>query len=353
MGAGTGLALVRAMNQPRSLKRRHVALACILGASTLATAQVGNPQPRWGRPPAPRSGACFYRDPGFRGPYFCAGSGGNIAFVPRGMNDQISSIRAFGDAEVTIFQDPRFGGRWTRLEGDVRDLRREGWNDRLSSLRVSAGDWRDLAEYGGRYGDRENGSGLGRIETDPWRDEGYDQRDGEGYNPRDSRGDSGIDRYPTDRRGDAGAGQYDPQGRRDGSGVGRAESIDPRGGGASGARAVETADAVVRRVYREVLLREVDPQGLTLYRDHLNSGRWSEQDVRDALLASAEYRQRTTVTPQQNAEQLVARAYRAVLNREPDPASRVYVDKVLRERWTEADVSRELRNSPEYRLKHP
>ena len=55
---------------------------------------------------------------------------------------------------------------------------------------------------------------------------------------------------------------------------------------------------------------------------------------------------------QQKAEQIVASAHRAVLLREPDPASRVYVDKVLRENWTEADVSRELRNSPEYRSKH-
>lgn len=53
-------------------------------------------------------------------------------------------------------------------------------------------------------------------------------------------------------------------------------------------------------------------------------------------------------TAQQQAEELVARAYRSELGREPDAASRVYVDKVLRERWTEADVSREIRKSPEY-----
>jgi hypothetical protein len=77
--------------------------------------------------------------------------------------------------------------------------------------------------------------------------------------------------------------------------------------------------------------------------------------VREALLNSPEYRQRVVPpvqNPQQQAEATVARAYRSVLNREPDPASRVYVDKVLRERWTEADVVRDLRNSPEYRSKH-
>lgn len=57
-------------------------------------------------------------------------------------------------------------------------------------------------------------------------------------------------------------------------------------------------------------------------------------------------------TAQRQAEQIVARSYRAMLGREPDAASRVYVDKVLREGWTEADVSREIRNSPEYRNKN-
>lgn len=318
------------MNQPRNLTGGLVALAFFLGASTLASAQYGsnqygnsqygNTQPQWGRPTAPRSGACFYRDPNFRGPYFCARSGENVATMSRGMNDRISSIRTFGATEVTIFQDVRYAGRWTRLEGDVRDLRREGWNDRLSSIRVNAGDWRDLAEYGGRYGDRQNGSGLGRIETAPWRDDRSDQRDGSGYNPRDSA----PNRYPT----------------------------DGRTGAANGGRSVETVDVTVRRVYQEVLLRDADPQGLALYRNHVNNDRWSEQDVRSALLQSPEYRQRTMPTPQVNAEQLVARAYRSVLGRDPDPASRVYVDKVLRERWTEADVTRELKNSPEYRSKH-
>jgi len=327
-----------------------------MASAQYGNTQYGNTQPQWGRPTAPRSGACFYRDPNFRGSYFCANSGENIAFMSRGMNDQISSIRTFGVTEVTIFQDPRYAGRWTRLGGDVRDLRREGWNDRLSSVRVSTGR-RSVAEYGGF----RNGSGIGRIETNPWRDD----RDGSGYNPNDRRSDTGVDRYPTDRRDDSGAFQYDPQNRdgaagsnrnyptdrRDGSGLNRGEPVDPRVPATADRRTGETADVTVRRLYQEVLLREADPQGLTLYRNHISNDRWSEQDVRNALLQSPEYLQRTTVTPQQAAEQLVARAYRSVLSREPDPASRVYVDKVLREHWTEADVSRELRNSPEYRSK--
>ena len=48
------------------------------------------------------------------------------------------------------------------------------------------------------------------------------------------------------------------------------------------------------------------------------------------------------------AQEVVRRAYLAVLKREPDPASRGYVDRVLRDKWTQADVERELRQSPEY-----
>jgi hypothetical protein len=49
------------------------------------------------------------------------------------------------------------------------------------------------------------------------------------------------------------------------------------------------------------------------------------------------------------AQEIVRRAYQAVLNREPDAGSRGYVDKVLRDKWSQQDVERELRRSGEYR----
>jgi hypothetical protein len=49
------------------------------------------------------------------------------------------------------------------------------------------------------------------------------------------------------------------------------------------------------------------------------------------------------------AQDVVRRAYLAVFNREPDPASRAYVDHVLRDGWSQQDVERALRNSAEYR----
>jgi hypothetical protein len=70
--------------------------------------------------------------------------------------------------------------------------------------------------------------------------------------------------------------------------------------------------------------------------------------VREALRKSPEYRDKSRMT-RQKAEEIVRRAYRSVLNRDPDSGSRGYVDKVLYEKWTENDVERELRKSPEYR----
>ena len=74
-------------------------------AATQADAQ------RWGRPNAPRSGACFYKDANFQGEYFCVRAGEGVDAVPNDMNDQISSIRTFGDVEVIVYQNREFRGR--------------------------------------------------------------------------------------------------------------------------------------------------------------------------------------------------------------------------------------------------
>jgi hypothetical protein len=205
---------------------RHVVPA-LIGALVVSIPAVASAQLRWGRPTAPRDGACFYRDAGFRGDYFCVRAGEDVPWIPGGLNDEISSIRTFGRAEVTVYRDRRFSGRSERFERDVFNLRNQGWNDRLSSLRVDRGR--------GGYG-----------------------RDDRGYG-RDDRG------YGRDDR-----------------------------------------------------------------RDDRRDGRDDRRDV-------------------QRAEEIVRRAYLSVLRREPDAASRGWVDRVMRENWTQADVERELRRSPEFR----
>ncbi|MEZ5293056.1 MAG: peptidase inhibitor family I36 protein [Vicinamibacterales bacterium] len=166
----------------------------ILVAGTAVEAQ------RWGRPRTPRSGACFYRNADFRGDYFCIAVGDEYDQMPEGLNDRVSSIRVFGDAEVIAYRNPNFRGRSERFAEDVENLQTEGWNDAMSSVQV-------------------------------------------------------------------------------------------------------------RRVFRRMSRSE--------------------------------------------AEEIVRRAYRSVLGRDPDPGARGYVDHVMQDRWTQRDVERELRRSPEYRRKPP
>ena len=72
--------------------------------------------------------------------------------------------------------------------------------------------------------------------------------------------------------------------------------------------------------------------------------------MREALRRSPEFRMKNAMTREQ-AEDVVRRAYQSVLGRDPDAASRGYVDRVLRDHWSEREVARDLRNSEEYRNK--
>lgn len=107
-----------------------------------------------------------------------------------------------------------------------------------------------------------------------------------------------------------------------------------------------SAERVVRRVYREVLNREPDPQGLANFRNQIMNHGWDESDVRDAIKKSPERRELTRA----QAEDVVNRAYRAVLRRDADKGGmQGFVDRVLRDHWTQAQVEEELRKSDEYR----
>jgi hypothetical protein len=215
--------------------------------------------------PLPRDGACFYQDNNFRGPSFCVEAGDALNMLPSGTNDRVSSIRLFGQAVVTVYDNTRFGGESLRFDSDVRDLERENFNDVISSIRVD----------GGSFGDSRWRSSLPSFRS-------------------------------------------------------------------------QSPEAIVRRAYQDVLERDPDPVGMRTYRSHIIDDGWTEQQVRDALRRSPEYREKNTMT-REKAEEIVRNAYRAALNREPDAGSAGYVNRVLRERWTQADVERELRRSPEYR----
>ena len=120
------------------------------------------------------------------------------------------------------------------------------------------------------------------------------------------------------------------------------------GSGGGHGRSSEDPDRIIRRAYRDVLNREPDSAGFSLYRRRILDDGWSEAQVREALRSSPEGKQATAMTPEK-AQAIVRAAYLSVLKREPDPGSQTYVNRVLRENWTQGDVERELRKSPEYR----
>jgi len=250
----------------------------LLLIGVLALPAVSSAQ-RWGRERFPDAGACFFRDADFRGEYFCIRAGDEVPRVPDEMNDQISSIRIFGPAEVVIYRDIRFNGGSLRVNRYALDLRDQNWNDRISSMRVERRDQRN-----DRFGDLND----------------------------DNRG---RDR---DRRAPAPA----------------------------------DVDRVVRRAYQDVLGRDPDEGGLRQYRSRIIDDRWTEEQVRESLRNSPEYREKTTMT-RPKAQDIVRKAYLSILKREPDAGgAEAYIQHVLRDNWSQDDVEKDLRRSPEYRQKN-
>jgi len=100
--------------------------------------------------------------------------------------------------------------------------------------------------------------------------------------------------------------------------------------------------ASVQVVHRAFQLDPRRPMGETQNRRRMLMAKygWTEQQVRDALRSSPEYRELTTITPAK-AQEIVRRAYLAVLKREPDAGSQGYVNRVFHDHWTQADVERE------------
>src|SRR5262245_41392672 len=109
----------------------------------------------FGRPQTPQMGACFYEGRNFNGQYFCVRVGESSSQVPIGTNDRISSIRIFGTAEVIVYKDTNFAGSSKRFDYDIRDLRSEGWNDKISSFSVGSRGY-----SGGGWGGSRTNSGV-------------------------------------------------------------------------------------------------------------------------------------------------------------------------------------------------
>ena len=107
-------------------------------------------------------------------------------------------------------------------------------------------------------------------------------------------------------------------------------------------------EVIIRRAYRDILNRDPDPEGMRTYRSNIIDRNWSEQDVREALRNSPEYASGGARTA--SADRIIRRAYQDILGREPDPSGlETYRRNIIDRGWDEQDVRTALRRSEERR----
>lgn len=78
---------------------------------------------------------CFFADFNFGGDSICVQPNATSPQMPEGWNDRVSSIRIAGGAEVQVCQDANFGGWCERFSESVAELPTNR-NDEISSFRV-------------------------------------------------------------------------------------------------------------------------------------------------------------------------------------------------------------------------
>jgi hypothetical protein len=181
----------------------------------------------------------------------------------------VSSIRVEGDVEIVAYEKAGFKGDALRVIESTRDLTgrpflgsvAQTWNDRIASLRVERTRGRDR--------DREPGHGRPRVDPEKVVKDTFT-----GYLGREPRPDEARDFRS--RIADQGwtAQMLAEHLRNDAH------------------YRTEAAEAIVRRAYRDVLERDVDPAGLKQYTAVVLRRGWTESDVRDDLRKSAEYRKK-------------------------------------------------------------
>ena len=75
------------------------------------------------------------------------------------MNDRISSLEVDGNQAWEVCRDVNFGGGCRVFQGSIENLRSEGWNDRISSMRAVGYARNNSNTRGGVWGNqRGNGN---------------------------------------------------------------------------------------------------------------------------------------------------------------------------------------------------
>lgn len=235
----------------RLLSMSLLAGFALVTATSTASAQV------WGRGAHPDSGACFYEDINFGGRYFCTRVGEGAERVPSNLNDEISSIRIIGNAEVVAFRDGDMRGEARRFTTGIRDMRRSGFNDRLTSYVVQPRGYSNQGGYGGGYGQPGYGNG------------GYPY----------GRGNGGYDN-----------GRYD-DGRYDNGRYGNGRDDRGRYGEGNSRYTYQQAAVMVQQAYRRVFGREPDRAAQPWVEEVLKNN-WNQRQLERALRDTPEGRSR-------------------------------------------------------------
>jgi hypothetical protein len=105
---------------------------------------------------------CIFKDAQYQGMEQCFTAGDTVSSL-QSLNGQPSSIRIYGRASVTVYDDTNFRGHSTVFTSSVPDLRQvrldtKTWNDRIQSLQVNSG-YGSYGTYGNApvYGGSQSG----------------------------------------------------------------------------------------------------------------------------------------------------------------------------------------------------
>ena len=130
-----------------------------IGLLTLTAVPQLGAAPQFGRERIQgRDRVCVYQDIQYQGWEHCYFPGDEVANLG-GQNNAVSSIRIFGRARVTAYENTNFRGRSADFGSDVYDLGQrnlsgsKSWSDHIQSLRVTSdGDDRTYRNYPPVYG---------------------------------------------------------------------------------------------------------------------------------------------------------------------------------------------------------
>jgi 5S rRNA maturation endonuclease (ribonuclease M5) len=113
----------------------------------------------WNQNNPPSEGVCLYMDADYKGEEFCIDGNENQTRMDARYNNRASSVRVFGGARLTVYEDANYKGSYQTYSQDVPNLR--NWGDRVSSFQVQAdrrGNRRSDGQAGGQYNDWVRGN---------------------------------------------------------------------------------------------------------------------------------------------------------------------------------------------------